>query len=469
MSDDLFNSPSPQKEDIYSVSDLNREARYLLEENFPAVLVEGELSNIAMPASGHWYFTLKDENAQVRCAMFRGRNQYVKIKPKEGMQIQLKAKLSLYEGRGDYQLIVSSISPLGEGALRIAFDALKSKLHGEGLFNDEFKQHIPTLPKHIGVITSPTGAAIRDIGSVLMRRFPAIPVTILPVPVQGNDAAPNMINAIKLANKKQGCLQDLDVLIIGRGGGSLEDLWAFNDEKLARCIFDSELPVVSAVGHEVDFTIADFVADVRAATPSAAAELLSPDQDEFMAIYAAYQIQLSNMLKNKVKQLGQSLSWLRKQIKHPGRRLQEQAQKLDDLEIKMRRELHFYLTQNSNNIKELAHGLIQNSPINLIREQQQHNNYLSASLHKATLKSLQDARYKFADLSRALNNLSPLNILSRGYSMTYNANDKLVTDAISIKPGDTLRTRLHEDELISTVIKINKTAEQIERKSDRKK
>ncbi len=467
MTDDLFNTPSPPKEDVYSVSDLNREARYLLEDNFPAVLVEGELSNIAMPASGHWYFTLKDQKAQVRCAMFRGRNQYVKIKPKEGMQIQLKAKLSLYEGRGDYQLIVSSISPLGEGALRIAFDALKNKLHSEGLFNDDLKQPIPTLPKHIGVITSPTGAAIRDIISVLMRRFPSIPVTILPVPVQGNEAAPNIIEAIKLANKKQGCLEDLDVLIIGRGGGSLEDLWAFNDEQLARAIFDSELPVVSAVGHEVDFTIADFVADVRAATPSAAAELLSPDQDEFIAIYAAYQSQLSSMLKNKVKQLEQSLNWLRKQIKHPGRRLQEQAQKLDDLEVKMRRELHFYLAQNSNDIKELVHGLIQNSPINLIREQQQQNNYLSASLHKATLKSVQEARYNLSDLSRAMNNLSPLNILSRGYSMTYNASDKLMTNAEAAKPGDILRTRLHKDELISTVVQINKTVGLEENKKKR--
>ena len=457
MSDELFNNPSSSEEDVYTVSDLNREARYLLEENFPAVLVEGELSNIAMPASGHWYFTLKDENAQVRCAMFRGRNQYVKIKPKEGMQIQLKGKLSLYEGRGDYQLIVSSISPLGEGALRIAFDALKNKLHGEGLFNNEFKQQLPTLPKHIGVITSPTGAAIRDIISVLNRRFPSIPVTILPVPVQGNEAAPAMINAIKLANKKQGCLQEIDVLIIGRGGGSLEDLWAFNDEKLARTIFDSKLPIISAVGHEVDFTIADFVADVRAATPSAAAELLSPAQDEFMAIYAAYQIQLGNILKNKVEQLRQSLNWLKKQIKHPGRRLQEQAQKLDDLEIKMRRELHFNLIQNKNIIKELTHGLIKKSPINMIREQRQQNIYLSASLHKATLKSLQGARYKFADLSRALNNLSPLNILSRGYSMTYNSNGELMTNANSVKPGDKLRTRLHQDEIISEVLDVNKT------------
>lgn len=457
MSDDLFNSTVSSEENVYSVSELNREARFLLEENFPGVLVEGELSNIAMPASGHWYFTLKDEHAQVRCAMFKGRNQYVKIKPREGMQIQLKAKLSLYEGRGDYQLIVQSISPLGEGALRIAFEALKNKLHNEGLFNDEFKQNLPTLPEHIGVITSPSGAAIRDIISVLGRRFPAIPVTILPVSVQGNEAAPGMIEAIKLANLKQGCLKDLDVLIIGRGGGSLEDLWAFNDEKLARTIFDSELPIVSAVGHEVDFTIADFVADVRAATPSAAAELLSPDQDDFKAIFSAYQMQLNNMLKEKIKQLQQNLLWLHKQIKHPGRRLQEQAQKLDLLETKMRRDFYFYLTQNKSSVRELSHRLIQHSPAALIREQQQNNRYLSANLQKAAMKSLQNAKSKIADLGHALHNLSPLNILSRGYSITYQAENKLLTETSAIKNGDRLRTRLHKGEVISEVIRINKT------------
>ncbi len=460
MTDDLFNSSPSAKENVYSVSDLNREARYLLEENFPSVLVEGELSNIAMPASGHWYFTLKDESAQVRCAMFNGRNQYVKIKPKEGMQIQLKAKLSLYEGRGDYQLIVQSISPLGEGALRIAFEALKTKLHSEGLFNNDFKQELPSLPEHIGVITSPTGAAIKDITSILKRRFPSIPVTILPVSVQGNEAAASMVKAIKLANEQNGCLQDLDVLIIGRGGGSLEDLWAFNDEKLARAIFESELPIISAVGHEVDFTITDFVADVRAATPSAAAELLSPDQEDFMAIYTAYQTQLSNMLMDKVKQLKQKLTWLKKQIKHPGRRLQEQAQNLDNLEIKMRREFHFYLTQRKNDAKELRNSLFQNSPVSLIREQQQNHHHLSKNLQKATLQLLENARYRFADLNRVLNNLSPLNILSRGYSMTYDANDKLITQTTSVKVGEHLKTRLHRGELTSTVVQINKSANQ---------
>lgn len=460
MTDDLFNNTTSSKENVYSVSDLNREARYLLEENFPAVLVEGELSNIAMPASGHWYFTLKDESAQVRCAMFKGRNQYVKIKPKEGMQIQLKAKLSLYEGRGDYQLIVQSVSPLGEGALRIAFEALKSKLHSEGLFDEEFKQDIPTLPNHIGVITSPTGAAIRDITSVLNRRFPDIPVTILPVSVQGSEAAPGMVKAIELANKRQGCLKDLNVLIIARGGGSLEDLWAFNDEKLARAIFASELPIVSAVGHEVDFTIADFVADMRAATPSAAAELLSPDQDDLMAIFAAYQAQLGNMLIEKVKLLKQNLTWLRKQIKHPGRRLQEQSQKLDDLELKMRRELYFYLSQSKNSVKELSHGLIQHSPIALIHKQQQNNRHLSTNLQRATSKSLQNTKFRLADLSRALNNLSPLNILSRGYSMTYDSSGKLLTNTTAVKNGDEIRTRLHKGEVVSTVNKINKATKE---------
>ena len=454
MTDDLFTDTAPQKETVLSVSELNRAARMLLEDNFPAVLVEGELSNVAMPASGHWYFTLKDENAQIRCAMFRGRNQFVKIKPREGMQIQLKAKLSLYEGRGDYQLIVENISPLGEGALRIAFEALKNRLLNEGLFNEESKQALPAIPRHIGVITSPTGAAIRDIISVLKRRFPSIPVTILPVSVQGSEAAPAMVKAINLANRKQACLQDLDVLIIGRGGGSLEDLWAFNDEKLARAIFASALPIVSAVGHEVDFTIADFVADVRAATPSAAAELLSPDQDEMMALFKAYQMQFGNVIHEKTSRLKQAVIQHRKQLKHPGRRLQEQSQRLDDLEVKMRREFHFSLVQRKNAISEFAHDLIHNSPINLIRAQQQNNRHMATRLQKAAQQSLHNTRLFLSDLARALDKLSPLNILSRGYSMSYDAKDQLITDSSQAKTGDKLRTRLHKGEIISTVVQV---------------
>jgi exodeoxyribonuclease VII large subunit len=454
MSDDRFASPPPAKETVYTVSALNREARYLLEDNFPAVTVEGELSNIAMPASGHWYFTLKDAEAQVRCAMFRGRNQFVKLKPREGMQIQLKGKLSLYEGRGDYQLIVDSMSPLGEGALRIAFEALKNKLLAEGLFDETHKQGLPSMPAHIGVITSPSGAAIRDIISVLKRRFPSIPVTILPVSVQGTEAAPAMVEAIKLANRKQGVLADLDVLIIGRGGGSLEDLWAFNDEKLARAIYASELPIVSAVGHEVDFTIADFVADVRAATPTAAAELLSPDQVEFQALFSAYQAQLNKLLGDRLKQTRQRLEWLRKQIKHPGRRLQEQAQKVDHLELKLRREFHYLLTQRRHELRNLSQLMLQHSPLGRIRAQTQENQYLLQRLHKGLLQHLKNLKQQLAEMSHALNNLSPLNILARGYSVTYDKHNQVLSSCEQIKTGERIRTRLHEGELISIVDQI---------------
>lgn len=454
MSDDRFGSPSSTKETVYTVSALNREARYLLEDNFPAVTVEGELSNIAMPASGHWYFTLKDAEAQVRCAMFRGRNQFVKLKPREGMQIQLKAKLSLYEGRGDYQLIVDSMSPLGEGALRIAFEALKNKLLAEGLFDEAHKQELPSLPAHIGVITSPSGAAIRDIISVLKRRFPAIPLTILPVSVQGTEAAPAMVEAIKLANRKQGVLTDLDVLIIGRGGGSLEDLWAFNDEKLARAIYASELPIVSAVGHEVDFTIADFVADVRAATPTAAAELLSPDQAEFQVLFSAYQAQLNKLLEDRLKLTRQRLGWLKKQIKHPGRRLQEQAQKVDHLELKLRREFHYLLTQRRHELRSLSQLMLQYSPLGRIRAQTQENQYLLQRLHKGLLQHLKNLKQQLAEMSHALNNLSPLNILARGYSVTYDKHNQVLSSWEQIKTGERIRTRLHEGELISIVDQI---------------
>lgn len=451
MPDDLFDSPPSKKETVYTVSALNREARYLLEERFPAVVVEGELSNIAMPASGHWYFTLKDAEAQVRCAMFRGRNQFVKIKPREGMQIQLRAKLSLYEGRGDYQLIVDSMSPLGEGALRIAFEALKTKLLAEGLFDEAHKKALPSLPAHIGVITSPSGAAIRDIISVLKRRFPAIPLTILPVSVQGTEAAPAMVKAIRLANQKQGVLADLDVLIIGRGGGSLEDLWAFNDEKLARAIYASELPVVSAVGHEVDFTIADFVADVRAATPTAAAELLSPDQEEFSALFSAYRTQFNRLLGDRLKQSQQHLQWLRKQIKHPGRRLQEQAQKIDGLEMKLRREFHYTLTQHRHELRSLSQHLQQYSPLAKIREQAQENRYLLQRLQKGLIQHLRNLRLQLAEMSHALNNLSPLSILARGYSVTYDENNQVLSSCAQIKTGELIRTRLHDGELTSIV------------------
>ncbi|MFT4812652.1 MAG: exodeoxyribonuclease VII large subunit, partial [Marinoscillum sp.] len=317
--------------DVFTVSQLNQRAKQLLEITFSSVKVEGEISNLSRPSSGHWYFTLKDKGAQVRCAMFRSRTAQVKFQPKEGDQIVVRGKVSLYENRGDYQLIVDAMKPSGEGQLQQAFIQLKQKLGAEGLFATESKQALPSQIKRIAVITSPTGAAIHDILTVLKRRFPAIEVDIYPVQVQGKDAAQQIIWSINQANADARA----DVIIAGRGGGSIEDLWCFNDENLARTIFHSRLPIVSAVGHEVDFTIADFVADVRAPTPSAAAEMLSPDQQD----YWQRLITLTSQLEKSIRQQLQNKQWqlqsAQRGLQHPGDKLTQYAQTLDMLELRL--------------------------------------------------------------------------------------------------------------------------------------
>ena len=269
--------------DVYTVARLNREVRGLLEAGLPSIWIEGELSNFSRPASGHWYFTLKDEAAQVRCVMFRQRNQAIRVAPQDGMQVLLRARVGLYEPRGDFQLIVDHLEEAGEGVLRRRFEALKLALAAEGLFDAARKRELPRLPRCIGVVTSPSGAALRDVLQVLQRRFPAIPVLIYPVPVQGASAAREIAETLALADRRA----EVDVLLLVRGGGSLEDLWAFNDESLARAIDHLTLPLISGIGHEVDFTIADFIADVRAPTPSAAAELAVPDSMALLAELAA--------------------------------------------------------------------------------------------------------------------------------------------------------------------------------------
>ena len=311
MIDYPANTPDymPQRE-VFSVARLNREARAILEGHFPLIWVEGELSNLARPSSGHLYFSLKDEQAQVRCAMFKPRNQLLGFKPDNGMQVLARARVSLYEGRGEFQLIIEHMEEAGDGALRRAFEQLKSKLAAEGLFDAAHKKPLPVLPRRIGVVTSPTGAAIRDILSVLKRRFPAIPVLVYPVPVQGQGAAEKIAGAIRLAAQHGEC----DVLIISRGGGSLEDLWAFNEEVVARAIYDCALPVVSGVGHEIDFTIADFVADHRAATPSAAAEMVSPDQADWLQQLRGFELRLTQLLRAMLGRNRQQLVWLEQRL-----------------------------------------------------------------------------------------------------------------------------------------------------------
>ncbi|MCB1692078.1 MAG: exodeoxyribonuclease VII large subunit, partial [Pseudomonadales bacterium] len=319
--------------EILTVSALNRSARRLLEGEFPMVFVEGEISNFTRPSSGHWYLTLKDDNAQLRCAMFVNRNRLVRFTPKNGMQVVVRGRISLYEGRGEFQMIAEHMEEAGDGALRRAFDKLKAKLEAEGLFDPDARLPIPAMPNHIAVITSPTGAAIRDVLSVLRRRFPAITVSVLPVQVQGEDSAPQIVKALDFANRYDA--EPFDVILLTRGGGSMEDLWSFNTEPVARAIHASALPVVCAVGHETDFTIADFAADLRAPTPSAAAEVLSPDRIEWLESFNRAERTLTHRMKAMIERHESHVGHIAKRLRHPGRRLEDLGQQLDHLEMRL--------------------------------------------------------------------------------------------------------------------------------------
>lgn len=400
-------SLSPEQ-NILSVSTLNRLARGLLEDCFPAVTVEGEISNLAMPGSGHWYLTLKDDQAQIRCAMFRNRNMSVRLRPTNGMQVLVRGKLSLYEGRGDYQLILDSMQDAGAGALQRAFEELKQKLADEGLFDTQRKQPLPDKSRHIGVITSPTGAVLHDIISVLSRRDPMLKVTVFPVPVQGSDAPEAIAKAVQAANSLKERLA-IDVLLLARGGGSLEDLQAFNSETVARAIAQSELPLVSAVGHETDVSIADFVADVRAPTPSAAAELLSTDQSSLLRQLEQFSQRLQRQMAGMLNQRQQQLDWLRRRLQHPGRRLQEQSQQLQQLEQR---------------------------------------------LIRAVRRQIEQRQLKLQMLARNLDNISPLQTLQRGYSITLKEPVGVLTSITQANEGDTIMTRLTDGEIASTVTQV---------------
>jgi len=370
--------------------------------------VEGEISNLALPGSGHWYLTLKDDGAQIRCAMFRNRNTAVRFRPANGMQVVVRGKLSIYEGRGDYQLILDSMQDAGAGALQRAFDELKQQLSREGLFDADLKQSLPARVRHVAVITSPTGAVIRDIISVFRRRYPAMRVTVFPVPVQGQASAPAIIQALHNVERRQQAL-GIDVVLLARGGGSLEDMQSFNDESVARAIHACALPVVSAVGHETDITIADFVADLRAPTPSAAAELLSPDQAQLHMTLQAQQDKLVRLMQALLNQRSQQLDWLRKRLQHPGRRLQEQSQ-----------------------------ALIQ----------------LDSRLQRAMLRFLQQRRASLQMLARNLENISPLQTLQRGYSITRTPDGKVINTASQVNAGDDIISSLASGQIISIVKEI---------------
>ncbi len=440
----------PPERDVYSVSRLNQTARKLLESGLARIWLEGELSNIARPSSGHLYFTLKDSKAQIRGAMFRSRNQLLRFRPGEGMQVLVRAKVSLYEPRGDYQLIAEAMQEAGDGVLQRAFDALKLKLEQEGLFDSGGKLPIPALPTRIGVITSPGGAAIHDVLSVLQRRFPAIPVLIYPVPVQGKDAGKEIAAMIETASRRRDC----DVLILTRGGGSLEDLWAFNEEIVARALHDCSLPVVSAVGHEVDFTIADFVADQRAATPSAAAELVSPEQSEWLAQLNALQVRGARHIQQRLTDVRQRCNWLqqRLQFRHPGQYLRQQAQRLDELEQRSRLTMRSFFNNLQSTLNAATAALKQTAPGHRISRSELQLQTLTQRLRTTMTGVLQTRQRQLAVAGKSLHTISPLATLDRGYAIvTRSADGHVVHRASSVTPGEQVTARLAQGRLLCTV------------------
>jgi exodeoxyribonuclease VII large subunit len=410
-----------------TVSQLNRQVKTLLEQGLPRLWVEGEISNLARPASGHLYFSLKDSSAQIRAAFFRQRQRGPTIGFKEGDQVLAFGRVSLYEPRGDYQLIVEQIEPAGEGALKRQFELLKKKLAAEGLFDEAHKQELPALPARIGVITSPSGAAIRDIISVLRRRFPSIPVVIYPAAVQGEAAPTELIAALETAIRRDEC----DVLIMGRGGGSLEDLWAFNDEKLARAIFDSPIPIVSAVGHEIDFTIADFVADVRAPTPSGAAEIVVPDRLDWLRAVNSLTARVARLGQRALEDKGQTLDWLSRRLLQgsPQSTLRRQEAQLREV----RHRLAAAMRQSALWLRPQLTSLSQ-------RLSSSGRNRIAAAGHRLDLAM------------RGLHSVSPLATLDRGYAIVERADTgKVVLNAAEVAAGDDIRARLAQGELIATV------------------
>jgi exodeoxyribonuclease VII large subunit len=433
-------SRADQSRTVYTPARLNSQARALLERNFSVLWVEGEISNLSRPGSGHWYFSLKDATAQLRCAMFRQRNLLASFQPADGMLVQVRGRVSLYEARGEYQFLVDHIEQAGEGALQRRFELLKAKLAAEGYFDPARKRPLPRLPRRIGLITSPSGAALRDLLHILRRRCSGIAVLIYPVTVQGAPAAVQIASALRVASARAEC----DVLVLARGGGSLEDLWAFNEELVARAIYDCRIPVVSGVGHETDFTIADFVADVRAPTPSGAAELVAPDATEWLRGIAALQRRARTALRRDLQRRAARLQWLAGRLAqlHPGVQLRQHAQRLDELEQRLQRAMrHAVLRQHTRLARQLAR-LEQRSPAARLREAQHRLRSASGCLQRACERQLSAHQQRLAIAVRELDAFSPLATLQRGYAIVSDAQGRVLTDARTLTPGELVQTRL---------------------------
>jgi exodeoxyribonuclease VII large subunit len=431
-------SYAPGERDVYTVSRLNREAKSVLEGSFPLLWVEGEISNLARPASGHMYFSLKDAQSQIRCAFFRGQQRGLATVPRDGMQVLVRARVSLYEGRGDYQLIVESLEEAGEGALRRAYEQLRARLAEEGLFDPARKKPLPRLPKRIGVITSSSGAVLHDILTTLKRRFPAIPVLLHPVPVQGEGAAEKIAVMLQLAGRRQDC----DVLILARGGGSLEDLQAFNEELLARAIAACPIPIVCGVGHETDVSIADFVADARAPTPTAAAEMLSPDQHEWLALFGQQHLRLQRLLADRLRNAQQQIDYLGARLVHPRDRLTRLNERLTALLRHLHAAQRNQFSETRFGLSSLRAQLVQHNPLIRSREYRLRYQHHRTRLAHALLRSLDHSRDQLGRMAHALETLSPLATLARGYAIVETPKGVVLRTAAQVKPGDPVRARL---------------------------
>lgn len=445
MDDSVTSEASPERT-ILTPSSLNQMVRDLLEDALPSIWIEGELSNVSRPASGHLYFTLKDARAQVRCAMFKPRSGWLPFKPADGLQVLARARVGLYEARGEFQLVVEHLEQSGEGALRRQFEALKARLAAEGLFDSERKRALPAMPRRIGVITSPTGAAVRDVLNVLARRFPLVEIEILPVPVQGREAPAAivaMLDAAGRANRH-------DVLLLTRGGGSLEDLWAFNDESVARAIARCTIPLVAAIGHEIDFSIADFVADMRAPTPSAAAELLVPDIQELQRALATRRQRLVSHVRRRLESNNQRSDHLlsRLNLQRPTLRLQRSRERMQALSARMIQISRRDLERRRARLDQLRARLSAHDPKRRLLGYRERSQVLATRLHGATRRLLERRRSRLDEVARALHAVSPLATLARGYSiLVERQSGRIVTHSDQVAAGSALRAILASGEL----------------------
>lgn len=437
--------PPSDPDHVLTPSQLNTLARNLLEDTFPLIWVEGELGNLSRPSSGHLYMTLKDARAQVRCAMFKPKSSWLKFVPREGLRVLARGRLTLYEARGDYQLVLDHMEEAGEGALRRAFEELKARLSAEGLFDAERKRELPRFPSRIAVITSPSGAAVRDVLSVLTRRFPLVEAEVLPVPVQGDAAAAQIVAMLQRAQASQ----RYDVIVLARGGGSLEDLWAFNDERLARAIAASEVPVVSAIGHETDFSLADFAADVRAPTPSVAAELLVPQREDLLHRLRVLEARLRNLQLQRLRQAMQRAdrAGLRLNALRPQARLAALRGRQQDA---LRRLEHAWRRQLERERARLRHAdavLRAHQPQRRIARLRERLNALAHRPQAAIARRLRSDALRLRGLARSLEACSPLATVARGYAIVQHEDGRVVRSVLDAAPGDRLQARVSDGQL----------------------